>query len=135
MLLVFLLNFNLAEVRDAYINTNACPKKTFSKFGVSATMAALAASISVICLLPLASRQCVKITSPLRDFCPFYNYTSLDQTNQVQEATFIQHLTPLFLSNCSTLSNICASYSLVTSTQKLSRLQEPLTTVKGLMIS
>ena len=76
-------------------------------------MAALAVLISVLCLLRLASGQCETVTSPLREFCPFYNYTSLDETNQVQAAASIDHFKPLFLSNCSTLSNIfiCASYS------------------------
>lgn len=76
-------------------------------------MAALAVLISVLCLLRLASGQCETVTSPLREFCPFYNYTSLDEANQVQAAASIDHFKPLFLSNCSTLSNIfiCASYS------------------------
>ena len=76
-------------------------------------MAVLAVLISVLCLLPLARGQCETMTSPLREFCPFYNYTSLDEANQVQAAAFIEHFKPLFVSNCSTLSNIfiCASYS------------------------
>ena len=76
-------------------------------------MAALAVLISVLCFLRLASGQCETVTSPLRAFCPFYNYTSLDEANQVQAAASIDHFKPLFLSNCSTLSNIfiCASYS------------------------
>ena len=76
-------------------------------------MAVLAVLIFLLCLLPLASGQCETITSPLREFCPFYNYTSLDETNQVQAATFVEHFKPLFSTNCSTLSKlfICASYS------------------------
>lgn len=76
-------------------------------------MALVSAIILMLCYVPLARVKCFLVTSPLKEYCGFYNYTTLDASDQVEAVAVIDHFSPLFTSNCSSHSSIfiCSSYA------------------------